>query len=306
MPPRACRTFAPPQEALPTPFGLVRSGVAPDHADTKVGGAATVWRHGGTQHERGPTSRCGRCRYPPPCRPHPSSSPPAALRASLLCSAHAPTHPPPPPPRPHPQNVINQFTQLAQGDPRLGFLGNVRVGRDVSLPELRSFYNAVVLAYGAESDRRLGVPGEVRCARWLCAPGRGMRGTAVARRGRAARARLLARRRPAAAGGSSWVREPRVPRPAQPPTSSRPAPAAAPAGPDGRVFGARVCVVVQRAPRLPRPAPGPGRHALRGHRGAGQRGRCAPAGPSWRPPWVLAGWRAGFRGRAGRCTPGMP
>lgn len=30
---------APLQEALPTPFGLVRSGVAPDHADTKVGGA---------------------------------------------------------------------------------------------------------------------------------------------------------------------------------------------------------------------------------------------------------------------------
>lgn len=27
----------PLQEALPTPFGLVRSGVAPDHADTKVG-----------------------------------------------------------------------------------------------------------------------------------------------------------------------------------------------------------------------------------------------------------------------------
>lgn len=25
------------QDRLPTPFGLVRSGVAPDHADTKVG-----------------------------------------------------------------------------------------------------------------------------------------------------------------------------------------------------------------------------------------------------------------------------
>lgn len=56
--------------------------------------------------------------------------------------------------------MINQFTQLAR-DPRLSFLGNVRVGRDVSLPELRAHYNAVVLCYGAESDRRLGVPGEV-------------------------------------------------------------------------------------------------------------------------------------------------
>ena len=56
--------------------------------------------------------------------------------------------------------MINQFTALA-GDPRLTFLGNVRVGRDLSLAELRRHYSAVVLCYGAESDRRLGVPGEV-------------------------------------------------------------------------------------------------------------------------------------------------
>ena len=42
------------------------------------------------------------------------------------------------------QNVINQFTQLCQ-DPRLTFLGNVRVGRDLSLDELRRHYNAVVV-----------------------------------------------------------------------------------------------------------------------------------------------------------------
>jgi len=29
-----------PQDRLPTPFGLVRSGVAPDHQDTKVGAHA--------------------------------------------------------------------------------------------------------------------------------------------------------------------------------------------------------------------------------------------------------------------------
>ena len=38
--------------------------------------------------------------------------------------------------------MINQFTQLAQ-DPRISFFGNVRVGRDLSLDELRSYYNAV-------------------------------------------------------------------------------------------------------------------------------------------------------------------
>lgn len=78
-------------DRLPSPFGLVRSGVAPDHADTK--------------------------------------------------------------------NVVNQFTQTCS-DPRIGYLGNVNVGTDVTVPELRQLYNAVVLAYGAESDRPLNVSGE--------------------------------------------------------------------------------------------------------------------------------------------------
>ncbi|GFR51380.1 hypothetical protein Agub_g13809 [Astrephomene gubernaculifera] len=78
-------------DRLPTPFGLVRSGVAPDHQDTK--------------------------------------------------------------------NVINQFSQVAS-DPRVSFLGNVTVGQDVQLRELRQLHHAVVLSYGAESDRRLGIPGE--------------------------------------------------------------------------------------------------------------------------------------------------
>jgi ferredoxin--NADP+ reductase len=38
--------------------------------------------------------------------------------------------------------------------------GHVEVGRDVALEEIRRAYHAVVLAYGASSDRRLGVPGE--------------------------------------------------------------------------------------------------------------------------------------------------
>ncbi len=38
--------------------------------------------------------------------------------------------------------MVNQFTALGR-DPRVAFLGNVTVGRDVRLPELRTFYNAV-------------------------------------------------------------------------------------------------------------------------------------------------------------------
>ncbi len=44
--------------------------------------------------------------------------------------------------------------------PGIRFLGNVEVGRDISIEELRRSYNAVVLTYGAAADRRLGIEGE--------------------------------------------------------------------------------------------------------------------------------------------------
>jgi NADPH-dependent glutamate synthase beta subunit-like oxidoreductase len=40
------------------------------------------------------------------------------------------------------------------------FIGNVCVGRDVSVAELLDLYDAVVLAIGAPHDRKLGIPGE--------------------------------------------------------------------------------------------------------------------------------------------------
>jgi len=40
------------------------------------------------------------------------------------------------------QNVINQFTRIAQ-DPRVSFLGNVCVGKDVTVEELRRIYSLV-------------------------------------------------------------------------------------------------------------------------------------------------------------------
>src|SRR5690606_2778486 len=39
-------------------------------------------------------------------------------------------------------------------------LGDVCLGRDLTLDDLRRHYHAVVLAVGAATDRRLGVPGE--------------------------------------------------------------------------------------------------------------------------------------------------
>ncbi len=78
-------------DRLPTPFGLVRGGVAPDHAKIK--------------------------------------------------------------------NVTKVFEKIARHD-QFRFFGNVTIGEDLSVEELREFYDAVVFASGAETDRRLGIPGE--------------------------------------------------------------------------------------------------------------------------------------------------
>ena len=40
------------------------------------------------------------------------------------------------------------------------FVGNVTVGKDVTVPELQALYDAVVFATGAPNDRPLGLPGE--------------------------------------------------------------------------------------------------------------------------------------------------
>jgi ferredoxin--NADP+ reductase len=77
-------------DRLPVPYGLIRSGVAPDHQTIKA-----VYR-----------------RY--------------------------------------------EKVALSQG---VRFLGNVMVGRDVSIDELKTLYDAVILATGAPDDRPLGIPG---------------------------------------------------------------------------------------------------------------------------------------------------
>lgn len=55
---------------------------------------------------------------------------------------------------------VSRVLDRILSNPRIGFFGNVEVGRDIALDELISMYDAVVLATGALRDRRLGVPGE--------------------------------------------------------------------------------------------------------------------------------------------------
>ncbi len=78
-------------ERLPTPYGLIRGGVAPDHAKTK--------------------------------------------------------------------NVSRAYEKTAS-HPAVRYYGNVEIGRDISMGELRGLYDAVVLATGAAVDKPLGIPGD--------------------------------------------------------------------------------------------------------------------------------------------------
>lgn len=45
-------------------------------------------------------------------------------------------------------------------DPRVRFLGNVELGRDLSREDLLAHFDQIVYAVGGQSDRRLGIPGE--------------------------------------------------------------------------------------------------------------------------------------------------
>lgn len=58
----------------------------------------------------------------------------------------------------HTKAITRQFDRLFQ-DERVRFAGDVEIGRDVSLAELRAAYDVVVLATGLAADRRLPIPG---------------------------------------------------------------------------------------------------------------------------------------------------
>lgn len=124
------------------PFGLVRFGVAPDHPEVKVGvsgfrlGVKRLW----SRYWRGREA------------PGPHGMTPGSLEGATPWTlwgeggiAMGPGSAPPSNPPPWAwQNVINTFTQTARSD-RCAFYGNVEVGRDVTVQELRDAYHAVVL-----------------------------------------------------------------------------------------------------------------------------------------------------------------
>jgi ferredoxin--NADP+ reductase len=57
------------------------------------------------------------------------------------------------------KNVTKVFEKIAQ-HPNFTFIGNVTVGKNITVFELQKFYDAIIFAIGAESDRHLGINGE--------------------------------------------------------------------------------------------------------------------------------------------------
>ena len=57
------------------------------------------------------------------------------------------------------KNVTRSFDKVA-GRPGFHFFGNVDVGRHVSLDELKRHYHLIAYTTGAQTDRRMGIPGE--------------------------------------------------------------------------------------------------------------------------------------------------
>jgi ferredoxin--NADP+ reductase len=57
------------------------------------------------------------------------------------------------------KNTARQFLRTLELD-SVRYLGNVEIGRDLSVDELKDNYDAVVYAIGAYNDRQLGIPGE--------------------------------------------------------------------------------------------------------------------------------------------------
>ena len=57
------------------------------------------------------------------------------------------------------KNCQDRFAEVASSN-RFNFIGNLDIGKDLALPTLVPQYNAVIFAYGASKDRKLGIPGE--------------------------------------------------------------------------------------------------------------------------------------------------
>ena len=54
---------------------------------------------------------------------------------------------------------IEKFAVMAEPE-AFNYFGNVSVGKDITVDDLKETHHAVIITMGAETDRKLGIPGE--------------------------------------------------------------------------------------------------------------------------------------------------
>lgn len=55
---------------------------------------------------------------------------------------------------------VSKYYDRVASNPLFSFFGNVTIGKDVTIEQLKDHYDAIVVTCGAESDRALNIPGE--------------------------------------------------------------------------------------------------------------------------------------------------
>ena len=63
------------------------------------------------------------------------------------------------PDHPEVKNCQDTFEEVAASE-RFTYVGNVEVGKTLALVDMKPHYDAIMFAYGASEDRKLGIPGE--------------------------------------------------------------------------------------------------------------------------------------------------
>lgn len=64
------------------------------------------------------------------------------------------------PDHPSIKKVTAAYEKLAESKESFSFWGNVQIGRDLTVEDLRGCYDAIVFCHGAETDRRMNIAGE--------------------------------------------------------------------------------------------------------------------------------------------------
>ena len=63
------------------------------------------------------------------------------------------------PDHPRIKGIVQSLHNVMEKE-EIRFLGNIEVGKDITVEEMREYYDAIIFATGATADKEMGIPGE--------------------------------------------------------------------------------------------------------------------------------------------------